>query len=564
VSSLVANRKRLAVFLSVLTAGAVLAAFLVITAGPATAKEFATLHPLVGAVEVRGGQGAFADGAEGQTLRAGDTVRTGPDGRAEIEYFDGSITRLDFDTTFTLRDLASYPDTPGSKLIEGEQAEGRTFERVTELTDSQSRFDVETPTATASVRGTSYVLTVHPDGSTELWVLPDDEPGESSVVLILPDGTEIVVSEGEGVIVHPDGSAEGPFLLTAEQLDDGFIQFNLCEDDPSLPECQVEVQGEVVEAEEEEQAQDPFQVPVPPAEPVVSEPEPVPDDDGDGGRGGGGGGPAEPPSDRRSVNVTLAWSRGPTNLDLHVLTPDVEEDEGGEVWAGNPCLARQDGTCWAYASGDAVAFGSETVTLRPLGSPERGDWLDGGYPVWVENTSCQDGTFADSDAVVTISRAGGESVALPASGASGDQKLETWNVASTHMTRDGDMAVAGTQTLVGEACGPPPVVAPARTEGAGEGDVVDGRVVVPPTATVVESAQGDEAAATDEDDTGGQGSAGNEQAEEPPPPPEEPPPPPAEPEPEPPSPAPPTQDGAVLPDEPTVTGDATGAGEGGQ
>jgi hypothetical protein len=247
VSAQTIKRTRLAVFLAVLTAGAVLAAFLIITAGPATAKEFATLHPLEGTVEVQRGQGAFTAGSEGQTLRTGDTVRTGPDGRTEIEYFDGSITRLDHETTFTLRELASYPDTPGSKVIEGEQSEGRTFERVTELTDSKSRFDVDTPTATASVRGTEYVLTTHPDGSTEIWVLPDDDPGTSSVILILEDGTEIIVSEGQGLIVHPDGSAVGPFTLTADQLEDGFLHFNLCLDDPDLEECQTEVEAEVVE-----------------------------------------------------------------------------------------------------------------------------------------------------------------------------------------------------------------------------------------------------------------------------------------------------------------------------
>jgi hypothetical protein len=155
--------------------------------------------------------------------------------------------------------------------------------------------------------------------------------------------------------------------------------------------------------------------------------------------------------------ITLSWSSGPANLDLHVLTPDVEQDEGGEVWPGNPCLVRQEGSCWAFASGDAVAFGSESVTLRPLGQPEDGDWLNGGYRVWVVNTSCQDATFENSDAAVTISRAGGESVSLPVSGASGERALETWNVASVFMTRDGAMAVAGTQSMVGDPCGPPVV-----------------------------------------------------------------------------------------------------------
>ena len=171
-----------------------------------------------------------------------------------------------------------------------------------------------------------------------------------------------------------------------------------------------------------------------------------------GGAGGGGDGDEEEASGRDSVVVTLSWSSGPENLDLHVLTPDA--GEGGEVWAGNPCLSRQDGMCWVFASSDAVAFGSETVTLRPLGLPQDGDWLKGGYRVWVENTSCKEAPFETSDATVTVSRADGESIALPVSGASGDRALETWNVGSVFMTRHGEMAVVGTQSVVGDPCGP--------------------------------------------------------------------------------------------------------------
>ncbi|MGH2655109.1 MAG: FecR domain-containing protein [Actinomycetota bacterium] len=506
-----------------MTAGLVLAALLFITAGPATAKEFATLHLLEGTVEVQRGDGQFGPGGEGQTLQAGDTVRTGPDGRAEIEYFDGSLTRLDLDTSFTLRELASLQDEPDSKVIEAEQAEGRTFERVTAITDSQSRFDVETPTATASVRGTSYLLTVHPGGGTELWVLPDDEPGASTVILILEDGTEIVVSEGQGVLVNPDGSIDGPFVLTDEQLEDGFVLFNQCQDDPGHPDCQVEVEPKVVENDGQD-PDDPFEpdVTIPPTQPEVVEPEPTGEGTGGGGGGGGDGGDQDEPSDRRSVVITLSWSSGPSNLDLHVLTPDVEEDEGGEVWSGNPCLAREDGSCWAFASGDAVGFGSETVTLRPIGDPEDGDWLKGGYRVWVENTSCQDGPFADSDAAVTISRAGGESVSLPVSGATGDRTLETWNVGSVFMSQDGSMAVAGTQSTVGDPCGPP-VGGPVRFKGVGE----RGYQVVQPEPPRDKGG-----------DDGGTGTEGGEDGEMPPAPEPEPQPapepePPPEPEPEP-------------------------------
>jgi FecR-like protein len=456
VSAVKSNRRRLAIAGAVATAAAVLVAVLVFTAGAATAKEFATLHFLQGTVDVARGEGPFGPGSDGQTLQAGDTVRTGADGRAEIEYFDGSLTRLDGATTFTLHELSSLPEVPNSKIVEAEQGEGRTFERITEITDSESRFDVDTPTATASVRGTTYALTVHPDGTAELWVV------DGSVTMVLPDGSELVVGEGEGLIVRPDGRVEGPFALTEEQLTDPWVLFNQCTDDPALPQCQIQVESVVVEPppppEEEE---GPQQGPPPsPDVQVLGEEVTAPTDQEGGGGGQGGDREQEekeaPESDRRAVVITLTWTRGPANLDLHVATPATGEDEGGEVSASSPCLARSDGTCWAAASGDATAFGSETVTLHPLGSPGSGDWLDGGYRVWVENTSCLDGTYGTSDAVVTISRADGESISLPVSGAAGDPSLETWDVASVQLDRLGSMAVAGTQSLFGDPCGTAP------------------------------------------------------------------------------------------------------------
>jgi hypothetical protein len=238
------------------------------------------------------------------------------------------------------------------------------------------------------------------------------------------------------------------------------------------------------------------------------------------------------------VVITLSWSQGPANLDLHVATPATDEDEGGEVSASSPCLARNDGTCWATASGDATAFGSETVTLHPLGSPDPGDWLPGGHRVWVENTSCIDGTYGSSNAVVTISRTG-ESISLPVSGAGGDPSHETWDVASVHMDRLGSMAVAGIQSLFGDPCGasPPP---PARFASAVEGNddgAADLTVKSPPAA---------------EPPTANQNT--DEVSADPAPPSPEPmpdPQPEADPEPQP-EPDPPAEDDAVLPEDPVV------------
>ena len=128
---------------TIAVAVAVLVTYLFLSTGTAKAKEFATLHLLTGTVEVQSGNAPFDAAADDQSLHEG----------AEIEYFDGSLTRLDFDTTFRLTELASVPDHPGSKIIRATTTSGRTYNRIVELTDSASRVDVSTPTAVASVKG---------------------------------------------------------------------------------------------------------------------------------------------------------------------------------------------------------------------------------------------------------------------------------------------------------------------------------------------------------------------------------------------------------------------------
>ena len=206
-----------------MTAVLVIGGVLFLTAGPATAKEFATLHPLGGQVEVRPtGAQAFTEGGEGQTLQEGDTVRTGSDGRAEIEYFDGSLTRLDGSTTLVLEELASLPDVPGSKVIRLDQTEGRTFNRVVALTDSESRFETETPTAVASVRGTAYVTWILPNGDVEYWVL------EGALEVETETGEIVIVEAGQGFTAPSEGPPGAPFALTDEQLNDAWVIYNQC------------------------------------------------------------------------------------------------------------------------------------------------------------------------------------------------------------------------------------------------------------------------------------------------------------------------------------------------
>ena len=299
------SRRRVPDWVVLLLALLVLAvAIVVVIAKPATAEQFATLHPKQGVVEVGEDDGGFVAGQEGQTLEAGDVVRTGDDGRAEIEYFDGSVTRLDASTVFGLEELSSIEDQPGSRVIEVSQQEGRTFQRVTEITGSESRFDVETPTATASVRGTLFDIQIEDDGTIRVLVLPDDEPGTSEVVVVLADGTEIVVREGEGLVIFGDRSTDGTFSLGEGHLTDPWVIFNLCD----LEEIEIDVCEPPPPPEDPpppEEPEEPEETPAPEPSPTFIEfggtpggttggtPDTTEEEEDDDGKGGGGGGPKD-------------------------------------------------------------------------------------------------------------------------------------------------------------------------------------------------------------------------------------------------------------------------------
>ena len=105
-------------------------------------------------VEVRGGADApFVLLEAVEPVAVGDGVRTDVTGFAEIAYLDGSRTRLDVDTEFEVVELT---DDAGVSTTRTSMGVGRTWHRVESL--GEGEFTVETSQATATVRGTAFVL----------------------------------------------------------------------------------------------------------------------------------------------------------------------------------------------------------------------------------------------------------------------------------------------------------------------------------------------------------------------------------------------------------------------
>ena len=183
-------------------------------------QESATLHILGGTVEVTSGSGDFALAVEGQALSEGDTIRTGERGRAEIRWFDGSITRLDRGTTLEVESLYSRDEVT---VIEVSQGTGNSFHVIRQVLSPGSRFDVETPTAVAGVQGTEYAVFVDAEGSTTVAVL-------DQAVTVAALGGEVGVDAGLAFSV-PFGADEfstlgPPTAIPDELLEGEWLVFN--------------------------------------------------------------------------------------------------------------------------------------------------------------------------------------------------------------------------------------------------------------------------------------------------------------------------------------------------
>jgi hypothetical protein len=137
-----------------------------------------TLTVVDGAVLISHGAAEFTSAREGDVLVAGDTLRTGPGSAAEITYFEGSSVRLEADTEIVVESLRTEAD--GGTVISVMQTIGRTWHVVTKLISGSSRYEVRTPSSTASVRGTIFAVDVHIDA----------------------DGPAATVTTSEGVVVH--------------------------------------------------------------------------------------------------------------------------------------------------------------------------------------------------------------------------------------------------------------------------------------------------------------------------------------------------------------------------
>ncbi len=175
------------------------------SAAPASAAP-SVLTIISGSVLVRHPDADFMPAHDGDALAVGDTVRTEADSRAVLTMFEGSTVELEPLTEITIDDASRHAD---STIVLFTQMLGRTWHVVTHLLTPDSRYNVKTPAATASVRGTAFEVTVS-DRPGEVGATTVTTTNGAVATLDASGGAEVLVTPSMTTTVQPGGSPSAP------------------------------------------------------------------------------------------------------------------------------------------------------------------------------------------------------------------------------------------------------------------------------------------------------------------------------------------------------------------
>jgi VCBS repeat-containing protein len=164
--------------------------------GSSIPSTLTTLSAIEGDVSVmEAGTDSWTAGEIGMSLEVGDTVKTGDDSSAEITFFDGSTIELQPGTEVEIASLDISTDT-GSTTITLEQTIGATISRVINIIDPASKYEVETSTGVAAVRGSILVVCVTEEGTS--WIA-----NQKGNIWTRAQGVELQVPEKRKSILKP-------------------------------------------------------------------------------------------------------------------------------------------------------------------------------------------------------------------------------------------------------------------------------------------------------------------------------------------------------------------------
>jgi len=139
---------------------------------------------------LKSGSYTWAQVSSGQVLAPGDQLKTASGARATVTFDDASRVELNPGSSFTLSEAASQASTMELKLGSLKAWISKSLNR---------RFQVRTPTAVCSVRGTEFGVNVDQGGDTRVQMF------EGLLAVADTAGNEVLLKDNQSLDVTKDG-----------------------------------------------------------------------------------------------------------------------------------------------------------------------------------------------------------------------------------------------------------------------------------------------------------------------------------------------------------------------
>lgn len=158
-------------------------------------------------------RGAAVPASEGLRLGIGAWLETGDDANATLEFADGSRLLVLDNSRVEFNELSAYGST-GMVDTRMRLQRGRTAHRVTPAKGPASRYIIETPSATSSVRGTRFRVGAGADGR------PDTAEVLEGKVQVGGERRDVMLRPGFGTVTGASQAPSAPMaLLPAPVID---------------------------------------------------------------------------------------------------------------------------------------------------------------------------------------------------------------------------------------------------------------------------------------------------------------------------------------------------------
>ncbi len=183
-------------------------------------QRLARVEEAAGTVELKPrGESEWRPIGETPNVKTGDALRTGDESFVVLSWVDGTRMKLDANTCMVI-EKCRFNGLERTQESLFRLDFGRIWVRVIEALTRRSKFEVETPAATAGIRGTIFSVDVADDGATRVAVYE----GEVSVSAA---NARTIVPRGQSVSVRRDGSDGRVAAMDDAELERWEAQHNI-------------------------------------------------------------------------------------------------------------------------------------------------------------------------------------------------------------------------------------------------------------------------------------------------------------------------------------------------